>query len=72
MISDDSDLARAHPEWMLTPADAVTWRFQHVLDLTHPDAWQYIHDRLDALLAQYPIAALKWDHNRDLLVPRTG
>lgn len=72
MMSDDSDLARAHPEWMLTPADAVTWRFQHVLDLTHPDAWQYIHDRLDALLAEYPIAALKWDHNRDLLVPQTG
>lgn len=72
MVSSDSDLARAHPEWMLTPADAVSWRWQHVLDLTHPDAWRYVFDRLDALLTEYPISALKWDHNRDLLVPHTG
>ncbi|MFB3978992.1 alpha-galactosidase [Microbacterium proteolyticum] len=72
MVSADSDLARAHPDWMLTPADAVSWRWQHVLDLTHPDAWRHVFDSLDALLTQYPIAALKWDHNRDLLVPHSG
>jgi len=71
MVSADSDLARAHPEWMLTAPPAVTWRWQHVLDLDHPDAWTHVHDRLDALLRRYPIAALKWDHNRDLLVPDT-
>lgn len=69
MVNLDSDLARAHPDWVLqtggrTPLDS---RFQQVLDLAHPDAYGYILERLDALLAEYPIAYLKWDHNRDLL-----
>src|SRR5581483_1213800 len=42
-------------------------RNQLVLDLTNPDAWQYVHDRVDALLGEYPIDYVKWDHNRDLL-----
>lgn len=69
MINPDSDLARAHPEWILgtggrTPIPA---RWQQVLDLTHPDAFEHILGRLDALLREYDIAYLKWDHNRDLL-----
>ncbi|MFG6446157.1 alpha-galactosidase [Microbacterium sp. P07] len=68
MVSLDSDLARQHPEWMLTPADGVTWRWQHVLDLSQPAVRAYLFERLDALLTQHPIAFLKWDHNRDLLV----
>lgn len=71
MVSLDSDLARRHPDWLLTPPDAVTWRWQHALDLSNPDAFAHLLDRLDALLTQYPIAYLKWDHNRDLLVERT-
>ncbi|MDJ1112876.1 alpha-galactosidase [Microbacterium dauci] len=68
MVSPDSRLARAHPEWMLdTPAG--TWRWQHALDLAQPDAAAYVFDHLDALLREYPIAYLKRDHNRDLLVP---
>ncbi|MEV6343841.1 alpha-galactosidase [Actinoplanes sp. NPDC051851] len=69
MISPDSDLARAHPEWILGPADAVTWRWQRILDLGNPDAYAYVLARLTALLDEYPIAFLKWDHNRGLLVP---
>ncbi|TFB53406.1 alpha-galactosidase [Cryobacterium tagatosivorans] len=67
MISLDSETARRHPDWVLGPAGAPTWRFQRVLDLAHPDAFAYVLARLDALLAEYPIAYLKWDHNRDLL-----
>ncbi len=68
MVSLDSDLARQHPEWLLTPPDSVTWRWQHVLDLSLPEVAQHLFERLDALLSEYPIAYLKWDHNRDLLV----
>ena len=68
MVSLDSDLARRHPEWLLTAPDSVTWRWQHVLDLSLPEVEQHLFERLDALLAEYPIAYLKWDHNRDLLV----
>ena len=68
MVSADSELARAHPDWILTAPDSPTWRFQHVLDLTNPDAATYVFERLDALLNEYAISYLKWDHNRDLLV----
>ncbi|GIF25457.1 alpha-galactosidase [Actinoplanes tereljensis] len=69
MVNPDSDLARAHPEWILAtggrlPPEA---RYQQVLDLGHAEAYDYILGRLDALLSEYDIAYLKWDHNRDLI-----
>lgn len=70
MISPDSELARAHPEWILAArGDALPdeRRHQQVLDLADPDAWEHIRGRLDALLDEYPISYLKWDHNRDLV-----
>lgn len=77
MVNLDSELARNHPDWILRGRDDLPLpaRQQHVLDLAHPDAWQYLLDRLDALLAEHDIAYLKWDHNRDLLeagAARTG
>ncbi|WP_045748231.1 alpha-galactosidase [Actinoplanes rectilineatus] len=69
MISPESALAAAHPEWILGGPDAPTWRWQRVLDLGDPGAYAYIRDRLADLLTEYDIAFLKWDHNRDLLVP---
>jgi alpha-galactosidase len=69
MISPDSELARAHPSWILGGGAGPTWRWQRVLDLSNPDAYAYLLERLTALLGEYPIAYLKWDHNRDLLVP---
>ncbi|MGL4255297.1 MAG: alpha-galactosidase, partial [Microbacterium sp.] len=68
MVSLDSDVARQHPDWLLTAPDSVTWRWQHVLDLSRPEVEQHLFERIDALLAEHPIAYLKWDHNRDLLV----
>ncbi|MCZ2401812.1 alpha-galactosidase [Paenarthrobacter sp. Z7-10] len=74
MINVDSDTAREHPDWIAGPAAEnwphrrpVEWRHQQVLDLVNPAAWQYIYDRIHALLTEYPISYLKWDQNRDLL-----
>jgi alpha-galactosidase len=69
MVNLDSDLARAHPDWILRGRDElpVPARQQYVLDLAVPQARQYLLDRLDALLTEYDIAYLKWDHNRDLV-----
>ncbi|WP_261166649.1 alpha-galactosidase [Microbacterium sp. Marseille-Q6965] len=69
MISEDSDLARAHPDWVLGPSRGRggTMRGQHVLDISRPDAWAYLRDRISALVDEYDIAYLKWDHNRELL-----
>ena len=69
MVNPDSDLARAHPDWVLgVPGrPARPWRHQQVLDLTAPGAYEYLLERLDALLTENDIGYLKWDHNRDLL-----
>ena len=67
MVNLDSDLARAHPDWVLGRAGDLAWRHQHVLDLTAPGAADHVFASLDALLSEHDIAFLKWDHNRDLL-----
>ncbi len=68
MVSPDSDLFRAHPEWVLhlEALEEPTGRYQHVLNLTKPEAADYLFHSLDALLSRYPIRYLKWDMNRDL------
>ncbi|MEU4423459.1 alpha-galactosidase [Actinoplanes sp. NPDC024001] len=69
MINPDSDLARAHPDWIMAAGDRLppAARSQQVLDLANPSAYAYLRARLDALLTEYDIAYLKWDHNRDLV-----
>ena len=69
MVNPDSDLARRHPEWILatggrTPPPS---RHQQVLNLAIPEAYAYVRDRLDALVREYRLDYLKWDHNRDLV-----
>ncbi|WP_307852590.1 alpha-galactosidase [Glaciihabitans sp. dw_435] len=69
MLNLDSDVAREHPEWVLSTVagePGLTARNQYVLDLTQPAAYASVLARLSALLDDYPIAYLKWDHNRDL------
>jgi len=77
MVNPDSDLARAHPDWLLAPSPRPgrgvdpgrlprAWRHQATLDVAHPDAFAYLLERLSALVDEIGIAYLKWDHNRDL------
>ncbi len=69
MVNLDSDLARAHPEWLFSAGGRVgePARNQHVLDLAHPGAYEHVRAHLQALLDEYAIAYLKWDHNRYLV-----
>ncbi|HKP08094.1 MAG TPA: alpha-galactosidase [Microbacterium sp.] len=69
MVNPDSDLARQHPDWILRGRMSLppSARQQQVLDLSQPEAYAHIAGRLHALLDEYPIAYLKWDHNRDLV-----
>src|SRR4029077_14068096 len=46
---------------------AISARRQQVLDLSRPAAYGFILESLDALLLEYRISYLKWDHNRDLI-----
>ncbi|MET7880518.1 alpha-galactosidase [Micromonospora profundi] len=69
MVNPDSDLFRAHADWLLAVPGRLppAWRNQQVLDLARPEAYDYVLERLDALLTAHPgIGYLKWDHNRDL------
>lgn len=67
MVNPDSELARAHPEWIsrLGPGLPLSWRNQQVLDLTDEGAWDHLHGQLDRLLTDHAIDYLKWDDNRD-------
>ncbi len=70
MVSLDSELARAHPDWILREATErlpKPWRHQFVLDLGRGDVREHVRDALFAILDEYDIGYLKWDMNRDLL-----
>ncbi len=68
MINPDSETARSHPEWVLSTREdlPLPWRHQQVIDLTNPEAWEHVRSQMDALLTEYPISYIKWDHNRDV------
>ncbi|MDE2403451.1 MAG: alpha-galactosidase [Sphingomonadales bacterium] len=68
MINRDSDLYRAHPDWVLAidGRPLLEARNQLVLDLSNPAVGEYLFEAVAALLRELPISYLKWDHNRDL------
>lgn len=71
MANLDSDLIRAHPDWILGEPGRrqPVGRGQYVLDLTRPEVFDHILAQLDRLLAEHAIGYLKWDMNRDLTHP---
>ena len=74
MVSPHSDLYRQHPDWCLhiEGRERPTMRGQLALDMSRAEVRDYLFERLNALLGEYPIAYLKWDHNRDLFPSAAG
>ncbi|MBO9397810.1 alpha-galactosidase [Shimia sp. R9_2] len=68
MVNLDSDLARAHPEWILGPVDQIEGRQQRVLDMANPEVRDYLYGKISAILESHDIDYIKWDHNRLLPV----
>jgi len=68
MISPDSDLYRAHPDWCLHVEGRrrTTGRRQLILDLSREDVCDYIIDTVGGVLASAPISYVKWDMNRNM------
>jgi alpha-galactosidase len=68
MVNLDSDIARAHPQWVLGPAAGAPLpsRHQHVLDLANPDAFSYVLEAMSEVIGRSAVDFVKWDHNRDL------
>jgi alpha-galactosidase len=66
MVNPDSDLYRAHPDWVLHQAgrDRTQRRHQMVLDYGRPEVAEWAYSSLDKLLSGNAIDFVKWDHNR--------
>ncbi|MGB6690782.1 MAG: alpha-galactosidase [Terracidiphilus sp.] len=71
MVNPDSDLYRAHPDWVLNfpGRPRSEQRNQLVLNLARPDVRDYVLGFLDKLLTENDIAFLKWDYNRNWSEP---
>lgn len=69
MVNPESDLHRAHPDWVLGWVGQPLARQQLVLDIAKPEVSAYLFACLDAILSEYDIDYLKWDHNRVLPSP---
>ena len=68
MVSPDSKLYRAHPDWCLHVPDRkrTQWRHQLVLDLSRVDVRDYIVKSVSDILGSCNLRYVKWDCNRRL------
>ena len=68
MVSEDSDLYRAHPDWALTDPDRkpVLARNQLVLDMSRQEVVDAVFAAMCAVLDSAQIEYVKWDFNRSI------
>lgn len=68
MVNEDSDLYRAHPDWVLQfpHRKALLGRNQFVLNLARKEVVEYLYEKICQILDAAPISYLKWDMNRPL------
>lgn len=66
MVNPDSELYRAHPDWVQFQAGRkqTEFRNQLVLNLAREDVQEYLWGQLDTLLSSAPVDYVKWDFNR--------
>ena len=66
MVSENSDLFRAHPDWALrVPGrQPAIGRNQMVLDLSRPEIADWLYETVAGLLRENSIDYIKWDMNR--------
>ena len=74
MVNPDSNLYRAHPEWALHVANKTTplARNQLVLNIANEAVQDYLYEHITKLVNTYSIDYIKWDMNRDLVLPGDG
>ena len=68
MVSEDSDLYRAHPDWtiQISGRGHTYSREQLVLDLSKQEVCDYLIEAISAVLESAPISYVKWDMNRNI------
>ena len=68
MVNKDSDLYRAHPDWILQTPERTNshGRFQHVLDFSRKEVVDAIYEMMSKILGNAKISYVKWDMNRSI------
>jgi alpha-galactosidase len=71
MVNPDSDLYRAHPDWVINfpGRPRSESRSQLVLNLARDEVKEHVFSVLDALVSKHDISFLKWDANRHFSEP---
>ncbi|MEP3226827.1 MAG: alpha-galactosidase [Parasphingorhabdus sp.] len=71
MVNPDSDLYRAHPDWILEAegVEQVPFRHQYTLDLTKSEVSEYLYGKISKIVQDLGIAYIKWDMNREIHHP---
>ena len=71
MVNPDSDLYRAHPDWVIhfPNRPRIESRNQLILNLARVDVREYLFNVLDRLLSENNIRFIKWDMNRNVSEP---
>lgn len=68
MISEDSELYRAHPDWCIRQEGRpyCLGRQQLILDLSRPEVLEYLKEAIGGILSANRISYVKWDMNRHM------
>ena len=66
MVSEDSDLFRAHPDWILGRKNQAVGRHQYVLDLSRPEVQDHLIITMTQVFGEAQPAYVKWDMNRNI------
>lgn len=66
MVNKDSDLYRAHPDWVLAEQGRHMChsRNQYVLDFSRKEVVDYLYEMIKKVLAEADVSYVKWDMNR--------
>ena len=64
MVSEDSQLYRAHPDWILGHPGQAVGRNQYILDMGRTEVQDYLIEVLSGVFTEVDPAYVKWDMNR--------
>lgn len=68
MISEDSELYRNHPDWVMKipEREPIRGRYQLVLDMSRTEVQDYLYNMICNILESADISYIKWDMNRSI------
>ena len=71
MVNKDSDLYRAHPDWIISAPNRFEShaRHQNVLDFSRNEVVDYIYEMIAKVIRESSISYIKWDMNRYMAEP---